>query len=293
MRSLASLGRALLLMLVSASCGGGASSPDLGQGSFQMSACGSCVQTACGQPIQSCSADSGCAAWFACIEACPAGTGGDADAQCEAACTVPSSPSGASARQAVVDCRLTGAGTQCPCGHTAPLDMSMVNPLLTQMCSPSTETKPCYVCEDERCCNSEAGCHNDPDCAALQACEKSCQTSPPDGGTTDTCVYGCLMNAPKKAVAELNSLITCVEALCVPQCGTVDLCTACELANCQDALIACGTDADCSLIIRCGALCATGDVTCINACQTMFPAGQAKFNALISCAANVCAGQCG
>jgi hypothetical protein len=286
-----SLLRLAVVALLAPACGSGGSSPaDLAVPSFVASDCGMCVETHCAQPIQTCSTDPGCAAWYSCVRGCPVSSSGDADSTCEAACPAPSSSSGTAAQKGVNDCRTLGAGTQCAaCGHP-PADLAATNPLLNQMCAMSTETNACYICEDQKCCDSEAACHNDADCGALRACLKACDNA--DGGDVYACRYSCQMKAPTKALVEFYSLLACIEILCIPDCGALDPCTACTVTKCQDAYIACQTDSNCQLISDCFVVCANGDIACKTACENSYPAGKTLFESFGTCAANACMTEC-
>jgi hypothetical protein len=192
----------------------------------------------------------------------------------------------------VQSCRKTGAGAQCAaCGHVPP-DLSVTDPLLTQMCSPSTETKMCPICEDNHCCHSYDACHNDAACMTLESCVKVCANL--DGGNPDLCTYDCYTSASKSALAEFSTLLTCVVFECLNECANGgDPCTNCTIARCQESKIACGEDADCTLITECGALCATGDSTCLVQCRAMYPAGQDKYDAFTNCGLAACSTVCG
>jgi hypothetical protein len=297
--------RALIVILADVAllvtgCGSNPAAPpaDMAAGSFVTSDCGSCVETACSQQISTCAGDPGCAAYYGCVRACPTGARGDVDATCEAGCPMPSG-AGAAAAQAVRDCRNRGQGALCAaCGHLPSDDAGSSNPLLNQQCPASTETKMCFICEDDHCCNGETDCNADADCLAVKACLKACVNAPPDDGGGDgynKCVYDCERNAPRAGLTHYLALFTCVQVLCLHPCGdpSVSACVDCQVNSCRDSLVACRTNADCALIFDCSAACPSGNVACIDACVSQYPAGEQLFNDYTVCGTGRCQVDCG
>ncbi|WP_437590992.1 hypothetical protein [Sorangium sp. So ce1000] len=271
----------------SASGGGGAGS---GEVTYRTSACGTCVEgAACVSQMNACAADPGCAAYLDCLDACPLGPSGDADADCEQACPPVESSAGQSAKQAFIDCRLSGPGAECAgCGRiSGPTD-----PDFHQTCSPSEETDQCYKCEDEHCCETYQACKDDQDCQDLVTCLKAC----PDGSGYPPCLDECYQAHTTGAVL-FGHRMACVLYFCSDDdaCNStpLDPCVACQNLHCADEMAACQHDPECALLENCKVQCDDADRACWTECEAMFPNAVATEKANLDCAAADCGIVCG
>jgi hypothetical protein len=262
--------------------GGSTAAADYGD-----SACGTCVEkTACLSEYQACGSDPGCAAYLKCLNACPLSSIGNADPSCEKACPAVSDSAGQTAQTAFLTCRTSGAGSMCTaCGQIpAPTD-----PDFTQQCATMTDTTPCFVCEDNHCCDTQAACLGDPACKALQACLVGCAKDL-------SCMDQCYTQASATAFSEWRHRNACALYFCadIDACGTkpLDPCIKCQNLYCADPSAACAHDLQCTLLFDCETPCAPTDMACFSACEAKFPAGMSLLQAEFDCDATYCLNVC-
>jgi hypothetical protein len=266
-------------------------------GGFGASACGQCVATACQGAIRTCGADPDCTTYLSCLDACPTAPSGGPDPACAKACPRGTSTAGTSAEAQIDDCRNTGAGAKCAsCG----IDGGGENPIVHQTCVPTTDTTPCYTCEDSSCCKTQAACAANPDCHAYKVCLEDCyvgaadDAGAPAGGAPDGgfCEAICAAVHPS-GLADFAPLDTCVLALCAVKCEDPPMpplpaCEACTYQFCADEFANATGTADGYLYGACFAVCPSGDNPCTRACNTAYPDGQAASMALVGCLDNNC-----
>lgn len=256
-----------------------------GEPSYAESECGECALDACGAAVAECDADPGCAAYLACLKACPVAADGDADPACEAACPVAEGSATAEAVARVRYCRQSGdGGLSCvSCGK-----IQQTDPCLMQSCGPSEETHSCLKCDDENCCELFDAYSANPEAQALWACMLPC-------GNDDFCYFDCYEKHPD-GVADVGARLSCLAILCGVECGSAGKpCTDCTLSKCASQEIQCGKNADCFLIRECEAECELiGGETgaCIEQCLDEHPNGVEAFYALTACAIEECLDAC-
>jgi hypothetical protein len=82
-----------------------------------------------------------------------------------------------------------------------------------------------------------------------------------------------------------------------PMCGgfgsPIAACNTCTQDFCCDAGSACGADASCSNLFACIQACATGDTTCLTACENEYPGGLTPLENFDDCLSTECSAQCG
>ncbi len=252
--------------------------------SYGTSACGGCVKHSCSGEVGDCGGDPDCAQYLSCLYACPLTATGDADADCEKNCPRGTSSAAAQALGKLTACRATGGGAACAeCGQ-----VSGGTGLLHQTCMASTETKPCFICEDQKCCDSYAKCHANAECDAMKVCLQMC----PKGMSCDLDCY----NQHPLGMVDWAPLSTCMLLLCAAPCLTppamVDPCIKCIASNCADAYADLGSTTAGYLAQKCIAVCATGDATCINGCKTKYPSAVKPLEALLACSLEKCKTTC-
>jgi hypothetical protein len=280
----------------SSSGGDGGSAGDASTGAYATSTCGTCVAQSCSAAITKCNSDPDCSAYLACLDACGVGPDGNVDPTCAAACPTGSSSAGTTAEATLNNCRAIGPGAQCAgCG----IDGGGANPILTQMCTPMTDTTPCFTCEDDQCCDTYARCHANADCHALQTCIVDCQNhvaddaGAPEGGATatETCAYICGKAHPQGLV-DWAPRTTCIFVKCLVQCENPPMpppspCIACQNQNCANEYANLVGTPDGYLFAACVAGCPTGS-PCEEACFTQYPSAKAAANAQLACSSLYC-----
>ena len=183
---------------------------------FDASDCGLCVTQACTAEADACAGDPGCAAYLACLYECPLDVLGNAT------CPTPDSSAAVDLVSDYTYCRLDGAGATCaPCGFAS---------VFGQQCGPSPETNPCWKCEEEKCCDTMAGCKDDPGCDEIAPCIQACP--PGDGACEDQCILD------HAAVMPLfGARLTCIWGQCPSECagGPLDPCVACVIDQCSNS----------------------------------------------------------
>ena len=271
------------------STGGGGSGGDGGSGGevtlYGDSECGTCVVAACAAVLETCNADPGCAAHFECVQACPLGEDGDADAACEAACEIADSSTTRDEVNKVKFCRDRGeaVGACEACGK-----IQQVHECLDQTCEPSVETNVCWVCEDESCCDTQWACRDDTACSELLACLQGCLNG-------DECINDCYAMRPEGAVL-LETRLACIEVLCLEECALPNPCNQCTSSSCANERMECAKDFDCTMTRQCTGHClATGvsDVLgCNDMCTAQYPGGVDLWGTLIACQVVQCGSEC-
>ena len=300
------------LMLAACSSSSGASSGatadagpmDSSTAGYSNSACGKCVAQACAMPISKCNSDPDCATYLTCLDACGVAADGNVDPTCASACPTGSSSSGTAAEKLVTDCRTTGAGTACSaCGVDGGGDaggQDAGNPIVHQMCTPMQDSTPCYVCEDDHCCQTYANCHANPDCKGMQRCLVDCHSGvaddagspaggPPDGGSCDlTCGA-----AHPQGLVDWAPRSTCLSVFCVVPCENppmppLDPCLACVYQKCADPFANLNGTAQGYMFAACIVACPSGANPCTAGCMSQYPAEMGPENALIACQQTNC-----
>ncbi len=245
---------------------------------FDASDCGLCVTQACTAEADACAGDPGCAAYLACLYECPLDVLGNADESCEATCPTPDSSAAVDLVSDYTYCRLDGAGATCaPCGFAS---------VFGQQCGPSPETNPCWKCEEEKCCDTMAGCKDDPGCDEIAPCIQACP--PGDGACEDQCILD------HAAVMPLfGARLTCIWGQCPSECagGPLDPCVACVIDQCSNSHVACHANAECYVLEGCVGDC-DGDEACIDTCLATYPNGVPEFNLFSICAVQKCSTSC-
>lgn len=291
----------LLLVLLGCACTGSPEESVSGvtEGEFGRSACQSCVSQSCSAELARCGQEPVCAAHWRCIKNCPVGPTGDANAACEAACTqaVPlvSNPAQVASTD-LLRCRTQDAGTACAaCGYPASQRGSR-HPLLNQQCAVSSDPNPCYRCEDERCCQSYAQYSKNPYAVSLRECYAMCV----DPMHETECHADCRQTNPE-GVQDFSTRLLCVTSRCGVECNKgkpLDACTDCSLSHCSDAIIACGTDPDCNLLMLCSETCLGTNhgypTGCPQSClsRAALPAQKLYLEYLL-CTSHSCGAECG
>lgn len=276
-----------LVACSTASSGGVAPSVDAGVDaavSYGTSACGGCVKQSCSGEIGDCGGDPDCAKYLECLNACPLTANGDADPACERSCPRGTSSTAVAAQGKLAACRATGGGASCAsCGA-----VSGGTGILHQTCMASTETKPCFICEDQKCCDTYARCHANAECEAMKRCLQACPMNM-------NCDLDCYMQHPSGMV-DWAPRITCLTILCAQECltppATVDPCTKCLNTNCADAEADLESTIAGNLVSACIAVCPTADKPCIDACKAKYPSAAKPLETLLACSLEKCKTTC-
>jgi hypothetical protein len=261
----------------------GAAPPADAGPSYETSACGSCVKEACAPDVTSCGGDPECAAYLGCVYKCPNAATGDVDPACEAQCPKPTSSAGLKAMDRLGSCRSTGPGSHCPaCGQ-----VSGGTGVLKQTCGKSTETPPCFICEDEKCCETYARCHANPACEAYKQCLLAC----PKG---QKCEASCDEKHPG-ALKDWAPRMACMSVRCAEPClngEPLDPCVKCATQDCADFYADLVSTPAGYLLQSCVAVCRTADEACITACKEKHPSAVTSLNTLLTCVLQKCPTTC-
>jgi hypothetical protein len=221
---------------------------------------------------------------------CPVGTDGDADEACEQDCPQPASSAGIDAVGELIVCRTVGAGSSCgACGSLS--DHGDANAILNQDCPSSTETNPCYVCEDEHCCEVYAAYGASPEAVAHKECVQSCWNS---GGSY--CAELCYEQHPE-GFQQWAERWACILTYCndADACGDQPLppCDVCANEHCAETFVELYTNAAGYLLFNCLIELPLCDQACIEACSARFPSAATLFENYAACQANHCEVECG
>jgi hypothetical protein len=250
------------------------------------------VHDACTAAFQGCSADPECPAYVECLDACPVGADGDAEPACEAACPRGTGTESLRAAAAIDACRDPGAGADCvACGVP---DRTGVPPIpeLNQTCTePSIETNPCFVCQDEKCCETIAACNANPDCVAYKDCLRSFVG---DGDPFNACAVdhpGGVEGFAKGSVCGIYHCATDTEiGVCDP--ADRDPCLTCAYFECTEEWAALESTAEGFLLGWCVAFCPAGDTACDQACLDAHPSAVEAYIAFGECTFAACGEEC-
>lgn len=268
-----------------------------GAATFIDGKCGTCVKTACGDSIASCSGDPECAAYLQCLFSCPTvEPDGNVDPQCAEACPKGSSSSAQSAEAAITACRTTGPGaTSCPdCKVPLPgcvgENSGKWDWVLCQSCPASIETNKCFKCEEEHCCETYQHCADDPECQAYKNCLKACDPKMPL-----PCKDKCDQSNPK-GIANYAPRIACLSVFCADQdsCSDVpeDPCVKCVGDQCGKPYVNVHADPEGYLLAQCTTLCDSSDMACFQACFTKYPDAFPLLETYVNCVATSCNAEC-
>ena len=178
---------------------------------------------------------------------------------------------------------------------TATEEAGCVHPLLCQQCGTSPETNPCYVCEDEKCCDTYAACKADPQCDGYSTCMNACAQDL--SKTVTDCTSECDPKFPG-GYDKFAERIGCIVMRCGPECGSPSSpCLACWFAECAESYAACFVDEQCSRLQDCLDVCAvTGDggiigPQCKKECENRYPPGDTS-QLWQTCASQRCVDEC-
>lgn len=263
-----------------------------GAATYGDGACRACVATSCADEIDACKADPECPSFLSCLDACPLTQAGDADPGCLSLCPT---GSGTESKKAVTEinlCREKGAGAACAaCGRTPQQTYS--SPILNQVCpNPSTETNVCFICIDEKCCDTYQTCHDDPECEATKACLGACVAG--DHACAKACTEqhpaGSDVLGPYLACGIVRCATEQVDAPC--DASARDACGACFYGDCGDAYAEFLAAPGGLAMESCIDACAVDDVACDQVCYSAYPDAYEKWGALASCLGVVCKGKC-
>jgi hypothetical protein len=272
----------LLLAACSSTSSSNDTTPDAGA-RYETSACGSCVKESCAIDVEACGGDPECAAYLGCLYKCPNAANGDVDVACESQCPRPTSSAGLKAADKLGSCRSTGKGSFCSaCGQ-----VSGGTGVLSQTCGKSTETPPCFICEDEKCCETYARCHANPACEAYKKCLLEC----PKG---QKCEASCDEKHPG-ALKDWAPRMACLTTRCAEPClngEPLDPCVKCTIDSCADHYANLASTPAGYLIQSCITVCATGDKPCIDACKAKHPSAVQPLDALLTCVVQKCPSTC-
>jgi hypothetical protein len=251
-------------------------------GRFGASACRTCQADACGAVETDCSSEPACAAFLACVDACPEGEAGGVETECADACPLPESAETRLLARAVTSCRTTGYGAACSCGPRAS-DAA----LLRQVCEPSDSLDSCIKCRSERCCESREACLNDEECLAYFSCVGSCESSPA------ACQLACGSEHPEGWAIGVQ-VIGCTAVLCrlESECYSKDPdpCDACNNLRCAGPTAAYLGSVTGQRAALCVALCP--GVDCPDTCSEPNLEGEALRQDYLGCAIARCLSEC-
>jgi hypothetical protein len=263
---------------------------DAGPG-WTTGACGTCAASACGSARTSCDAEPTCATHASCVDACAADARGLPDAACVEACPKASGEAATRRRVAFDTCVTRTASGSCPaCAGGVPDAGASTPDVLTQTCGGSTETNPCFACEDTKCCKTFDACVAEPECKQqLQPCIVGCKA---DKECAAACYTQHAAGVPAWARRQ-----TCIEVQCSTECnnGTpIDPCLKCVWQGaCRDSFARCGSSAACFLAMKCLERCDPFSEKCLADCEAAAPAeDRALLEAWLSCSLSACAPEC-
>lgn len=254
---------------------------------WSQNACHGCFADRCSAELSACRTDPTCAVFAECVTECPAEANGAPSSRCVQACP------GASGASDMLACLSSAQAACTECGgsvaDSGAQDGGGCAPeLLCQECGPSAETNPCWKCQDERCCDSDQACKDDPGCFSYFKCLQGCS------GSRAECVAECDASVGAEHFVKYQRKATCIMTHCLEptECGNeaVDPCVGCVLEKCPSEHAACETNDACARMSLCFFNCA--DDSCRNACFSQFSAGRALFNAESDCTLGRCEDLC-
>jgi len=164
------------------------------------------------------------------------------------------------------------AGSTTPTGAAA---------ILNQSCMTSAETKPCWVCEEERCCQTYEVFAGVAEGKQFAECDGGCEHDP-------ACIEACWREYPAGADAYAPRL-ACLQALCASECGVSDPGFLCTAAHCALELVSLIGTAKGLVSYSCEAACETLDQACRDKCFAMYPETEQPALELTACALANCA----
>lgn len=265
-----------------ASGGGAGNAPRFGS-----SECRTCLDPVCREPLSSCRADRDCAAWLACVEACPLRADGHVDGECEARCPIGTQRADA-LRAAFGFCRADSASAACPACDAVPAGggapHACVLPAAAEQQCAVSDYEGCTKCLQEECCESDRGIETAGPGENLSVCWLACE----DGA----CRAACFAAHPE-GIPLFGAHRACYAARCSakPDCAPLndDSCEACLVNVCNCEIAGCFADFDCYRQLECRANCS--DAACAAACDAL-PSGGAPWRNLVACSAPSCASAC-
>ncbi|MBW2529262.1 MAG: hypothetical protein JRI23_34115 [Deltaproteobacteria bacterium] len=254
-----------------------------------------CAYFWCNAELDACFNSTDCANY----ETCEIGCNGDPT--CIKGCET-SNPTGATLYYDLLNCIYCDTTTcSVDCGAYCPIDPPPDTPC---------DVGDCATCGSSNCayfwCNAELdACFNSTECGNYENCEIGCNGDP-------ACIQGCQATYPTGATLYYD-LLNCIycdtttcSVDCAPYCPIGPPAGGCDVGDCNScinstcALNACATEvqtcqnnSDCVALANCLAGCTNPG--CTNQCENNYAAGQADYDAMMSClmcSSSTCAGDC-
>jgi hypothetical protein len=248
---------------------------------FESTECGSCVVERCDASWTACAADSACAQYLECFNACPQEAWGDIDAPCEQQC--PRTTASKPLIDALVTCRLSGPGSGCSSCNTQ-LGNGQYAYLLSQSCPTSTDMDECTRCQDENSCEIREERRNSPDGQAFRDCYVDCSTA-----NGSLCGEQCYAQHPAGLPSFAADLSTYL-ARCLTPCYAPDpvpMCGECLSETCDTSYMEANAHpagflfGDC--LVPCG-----DDQACQESCAQKYPPALPAHEAWAACVVATC-----
>jgi hypothetical protein len=281
----------------------------LDAGADASGACAQCIADLCNAELTTCSGDSDCSIFLACLDACPGAAVGAASDACMQACPADASISGAAAEQQLLACMTAATGSLCAaCGADAE------SPSRAEQCpTPTSVVNPCDRCTQAYCCVENASCHGNPDCGDYLNCILPCtpgyssNVSPLDAGPDEVddeggtdgaapalspgaCEEACNQQYPNGRAA-WAALAACTTVYCSGpgDCnGGSTACLQCATNQCAAEYIGDVGTSDGFALSFCLSGCAATDVICETACYEEFPGALGPVSVANQCALELC-----
>lgn len=244
---------------------------------FSDSDCAACVTVVCSQEVDACAAEPECGPYLSCVFDCPTSEMGDVDAACESACDLGKGSVYHEVREALVACRVLGAGSAC----SACRDVSWI---VDQQCDDSSETDACARCEEERCCQTMGEAKANPEAEAFIQCMLGCFDA-----NGDHCEEACAALHPDGVAAFVRRL-ACAMVRCLDECEATWPCQVCTGDRCAIEYVALVGDPVGYLLNGCIAAC--DDSSCAEACMATHPTAVPMLDALVACTEAKCPDVC-
>lgn len=156
--------------------------------------------------------------------------------------------------------------------------------ILDQTCAPSSDPMPCYVCEDESCCETYARYAANPEARAYRECMTACE-----GPTADkSCPEQCHAAHPT-GTADFAARFACLGQFCAECIGaSTDPCATCAKQKCPKELIAQVATENGYLAEGCNSLCGGDDLVCTQDCYNEYGVTAEQVLSLGNCLATNC-----
>lgn len=157
--------------------------------------------------------------------------------------------------------------------------------ILEQTCGPSSEpTMPCYVCEDENCCETYARYAANPEARAFRECMNAC-----DGPVANkSCPEQCHAAHPT-GTEDFAARFACLGQFCSECAGAPpDPCTSCASQYCAKELIGQVATQNGYLAQGCNSLCGEGNTDCAQRCYDEYGVSTEQVVSLGDCLSTNC-----